>query len=287
MACRVFAISLAAALLASAAQVREVSYGEAPGTKAWLVEPDSRTRKAPHCAVLFVHWYEPEAGDSNRNQYLREAIPLADSHGCVSLLVDTMWSRPEWFRGRDASRDFENSEAQVRNLGQALDYLLARKDIDRNRVAYVGHDFGAMYGAVLASRDKRVRAWALQAGTASFSDWFLYFPQRTGDERQAVIDRLAPLDPVRHIANAKPLLLQFGKHDRHVPEQRAKQMFEAAQEPKQVLWYEAGHGLNSQAVQDRLEWLEHQLSPIKARRIEIGGASLNPFRKPFAYDARY
>lgn len=108
-----------------------------------------------------------------------------------------MWSRPNWFRGRDAARDFENSEAQVFNLRQALDYLLARKDVDPKRVLYVGHDLGAMYGAVLAPRDKRVKAWALQSGTASFSDWFLYFPSKTGAERQAVFDWLAPFDPVK------------------------------------------------------------------------------------------
>ena len=116
-----------------------------------------------------------------------------------------------------------------------------------------------MYGAVLASRDHRVKAWALQAGTASFSDWFLYFPPKSGAERQAVIDRLAPLDPVKHIAKASPLLLQFGKQDRHVPEHRAKQMFEAAKEPKQVLWYESGHGLNKDAVRDRLAWIRMQI----------------------------
>jgi len=55
-----------------------------------------------------------------------------------------MWSNPEWFRKRDASRDLDNSEAQVSNLSQALDYLLSRKDVDPSRVIYVGHDFGAM-----------------------------------------------------------------------------------------------------------------------------------------------
>jgi len=104
-----------------------------------------------------------------------------------------------------------------------------------------------------------VKAWALQAATASFSDWFLYFPPKTGEQRQTVIERLAPLDPVKHIAHASPLLLQFGKQDRHVPEPRAKQMFDSAKEPKQLLWYESGHGLNPEAVRDRLAWMRENL----------------------------
>lgn len=275
MATRNLAVSFAAALcclsggLALAAstdaRVREVSFPDSAGqpVAAWLVEPGARTGKTKHCAVLFAHWYDTEAGDSNRNQFLREALPLTND-GCVSLLVDTMWSKIPWFRSRDASKDFENSEKQVRDLAKALDYLLSQKNIDPSRVAYVGHDFGAMYGTVLAAREKRVKAWAFQAGTASFSDWYLFYPRREGAERQAVIDRLAPLDPVKHIPSASPLLLQFGKHDRYVPEAKARQLFEAAKDPKEIRWYEAGHALDEQAVTDRLAWLRKHLA-IKAR----------------------
>jgi predicted esterase len=265
MATRISPIPLAAiaavglTAFASDARIQDVSFPDSAGVKtsAWLVEP-AKQPKAKQCAVLFVHWYDSEAGDSNRNQYLREAIPLTDD-GCVSLLIDTMWSKTPWFRNRDAARDFENSEKQVRDLAKALDFLLARKNIDPDRVFYVGHDFGAMYGMVLSSKEKRIKGWALQAGTASFSDWFLFFPRKEGADRQAVIDRLAPLDPVKHIPTASPLLLQFGTHDRFVPKPKADQLFAAASEPKQILWYEAGHALDEKAVEDRLAWLRKHI----------------------------
>ncbi len=242
------------------ARIREVTFPDSAGqsTSAWLVEP-SKTSKSKRCAVLFVHWYDTEASDSNRNQFLREALPLTND-GCVSLLIDTMWSKIPWFRNRDASKDFENSEKQVRDLGKALDFLLSQKNVDPARVVYVGHDFGAMYGMLLAAKEKRVKAWALQAGTASFSDWYLYYPRRERAERQAVIDRLAPLDPVKHIAHASPLLLQFGTHDRFVTAAKAKQLFEAARDPKEVKWYEAGHALDEQAVADRLTWVRKHIT---------------------------
>ena len=271
MVTRHFAVSLAAAICLTTggcllhaestdARVREVTFPDSSGnpTSAWLVE-SAKATKAKRCAVLFVHWYDTEAGDSNRNQFLREALPLT-TDGCVSLLVDTMWSKIPWFRSRDASKDFENSEKQVRDLGKALDFLLSQKSVDPARVVYVGHDFGAMYGMLLASKDKRVKAWALQAGTASFSDWYLFYPRREGADRQAVIDRLAPLDPVKHIADATPLLLQFGKYDRFVTEAKAKQLFEAARDPKEIKWYEAGHALDEQAVADRLAWIRKHVS---------------------------
>ena len=244
-------------LAMAGALVRDVSFPNSKGerTGAYLVEPTS-TKKGP--AVLFVHWLETDAPDSNKTQFLREAIPLAED-GVTSLLIDTMWSNPKWFFTRDSARDFEESERQVRDLGMALDFLLKQPKVDPKRVAYVGHDFGAMYGMVLASRDRRVKWWAFQAATASFSDWFLFLPKREGADREAFIAKLAPLDPAKHIGSASPVLLQFGKKDPFVPEARAKVLVEAAKEPK-VLWYESGHGLTDKAVEDRLAWLRERFA---------------------------
>ena len=244
--------ALLVGLVLAGALVRDVSFPNSTGgrTGAYLVEP-TNSKKGP--AVLFVHWLETGAPDSNKTQFLREAIPLAEE-GVTSLLIDTMWSNPKWFFTRDSSRDLEESERQVNDLGKALDFLLKQPKVDLKRVAYVGHDFGAMYGMVLASRDKRVRWWAFQAATASFSDWFLFLPKREGADREAFIAKLAPLDPAKHIGNATPVLLQFGKKDQFVPEARAKVLIDAAQDPK-LLWYEAGHALNDIAVEDRLAWL--------------------------------
>ena len=82
--------------------------------------------------------------------------------------------------------------------------LLSEPGVDRKRVAYVGHDFGAMYGALLAGVDRRPAAYVMIAGTKSFSDWYLLGRKLEGAARQAVVDELAPLDPTRHIGKAAP-----------------------------------------------------------------------------------
>ena len=226
------------------------------GTKAYLVAPDGSGKVA---AALYVHWYEPESPTSNRGQFLAEAVELAD-RGMLSLLVETPWSAPDWFPKRDVKRDFENSQTIVENLRRALDYLAKQPRVDPNRVAYVGHDFGAMYGALLAASDPRVKIFAFQAGTSSFSNWFLYNQQKLSPEgKQSVISRLAPLDPVMHLAKVNvPTLLQFGTKDPHVPKEKADELVAAARGAK-VLWYESGHELNGQAVTDRKAWLAEKL----------------------------
>ena len=54
------------------------------------------------------------------------------------------------------------------------------------------------------------------------------------------------------------MLLQFGTTDNHVSQQRAQASINATSEPKKVIWYEAGHGLNEQAVKDRMAWIKEQ-----------------------------
>ena len=242
----------------SGVKVLDLTYMNLAGgrTAAYLVPSVKRGKAA---AVLFIHWYEPESRDSNRTQFLDQAVELAKA-GATSLLIETMWSDPMWFNKRNPADDFYNSVQQVKELRRALDLLLAEPGIDKKRVAYVGHDFGMMYGAVLAGIDHRPSVWALQAGTTSLSDWFLLGSKLQGEDRMKVVEGLSPLDPVKFIPTAGgPVLMQFAKTDRFVPEAKANEFFAAAVEPKKILWYESGHGLNTAAIADRQAWLKEQL----------------------------
>jgi fermentation-respiration switch protein FrsA (DUF1100 family) len=192
---------------------------------------------------------------------LEEAVALA-GRGAVSLLVETMWSDPKWFGKRTRDRDFERSVQQVKELRRALDVLLAEPDVDRERVAYVGHDFGTMYGIVMGAVDKRPSAYALMAGAGRFSDWYLLGPPKLeGAARAQFVEELAPLDPSAFIARLAPapVLLQFAEGDRYVPKDRALELFAIAKEPKTIRWYDAGRGLNAAAQQDRVRWLADRL----------------------------
>jgi dienelactone hydrolase len=239
-------------------EVRDITFANTSGgrTAAYLVVP---TRKAPHPAALMVHWYAPEEHDSNRTQYLDQAVELAKL-GVVSLLPETMWSEPKWFPTRNRAGDYDASVRTVKELRRALDLLISQPGVDTKRVALVGHDFGAMYGAILITADKRPTLYALQAFTNEMSHWYLYGPKMPDAERTQFIEKLKPLDATEHLSHAAPapVLLQFGTIDIHVPQPRAQASIRATSEPKKVIWYEAGHGLNEQAVKDRLAWIKEQ-----------------------------
>jgi cephalosporin-C deacetylase-like acetyl esterase len=241
--------------------VQQLTYAQLDGTRnaATLVTPAAAGTGA-RPAILFLHWYGPPDPSSNRTQYLPEAVELAGS-GVVSLLVDTPWSKERWFATRDSAKDYEFTVQVEKDVRRALDVLLAQPNLDRSRIAVVGHDFGAMWGALAVANDARVTHFVYAAGTRSFTDWYLYTPKRDGADRDAFVAKLAPLDPIAYLPKVapRPVLLQFGTRDEHVTNETATAQAEAAKDPKTVKIYQnAGHELTFQARVDRLAWLREQ-----------------------------
>lgn len=215
---------------------------------------------APLAAILYVHWYEPESISSHRTQFDEEAKELARL-GAVCLSIETLWSDRDFFLKRTQEDDLQNSLQEVVNIRRAIDLLLSEPNVDEKRFAYVGHDFGGMYGVLAGSLDQRPTHYVVMASTPRFPDWYLYLPKLEGEARQTFIRQMAEIDPITHAPNLAPasVFFQFATDDFHVPKERAEEFFAAAQEPREIKWYEAGHGLNETATQDRKAWLKQSL----------------------------
>lgn len=214
----------------------------------------------PLAGILYVHWYEPESIDSHRTQFEEEAKEMARL-GAVCVSIETLWSDRDFFLKRTQDDDMQNSLEEVINIRRAIDLVLSQSHVDAKRFAYVGHDFGGMYGVLAGSLDGRPSHYVIMASTPRFSDWYLYLPKLEGEARQTFIRQMAEIDPIAHVPNLAPatVLFQFATDDFHVPKERAQEFFEAAKEPREMRWYEAGHGLNEAATIDRTAWLKQAL----------------------------
>ncbi len=220
-------------------------------TVAYLVKPQGN---GPFAGVVFVHWLGVVS--SNRSEYLDEAVALA-KHGVVSLLPQGFFPWMSFPMGNGG--DHQLMVGQVIELRRAVDFLLSQAEVDPNRMGYVGHDYGALYGGVLAGVEPRLKTLILVAGTPSFVDFGILFGFKREDYQTVVGD----LGPDVYVAKAAPasLLFQFGQQDAVVPEEKANQFYEAASEPKKIEWYADIHNMeNEQAREARLKWLVEKLS---------------------------
>ena len=241
--------------------VRDVTFVPRSGgreVKAYVVVPAGN---GPFAGILWVHWLGEEK--SNRTQFLDEAVELAPK-GTVSVLVDAMWSEPRWFGTRIPENDYENSIRQVIELRRGLDMLLSQPQVDKARVGYVGHDFGAMYGMLMAGVEKRVKTYVFIAATQSLNDWAFLGPQPKS--KAAYLKQNASLeltDYLRQSTNASKFF-QFGKADFYISQADAAVVFAAAAQPKQRKMYEASHQMELKEIMvDRDNWLIKELLDSK------------------------
>lgn len=213
-----------------------------------------------HPAVLFVHWLG-DAATTNHTEFLGDAVALAKS-GVTSLLIDAMWSQPDWFDAiRTPSTDYRDSIAQVVDLRRSLDVLGAQPEVDASRIAYVGHDFGAMYGAILAGVDDRPKWYVLMAGTTALSQWYLL--GTNPPDVKAYVAQMAPLDPPAFLSrsHANGFLFQFSAQDKYITPENELAFFEASPLPRALFVYNADHALAiPEASADRLAWLREKLA---------------------------
>lgn len=215
---------------------------------------------------MFGHW-----GYGTRTEFLSEAALYAEAR-VVSILIDYPWTRPaEWRRATndlaDAAADVVTYAQAVVDLERAVDLLSSRPDVDPDRIAYVGHSYGAQWGAILAATDKRIRAAVLMGGVGSLADIYLDSDDSATVQLRAVaeprqvqryVDGVGVLDAIGWVrfAAPTPLLFQFALEEQFFDEASMRRYAAAASEPKTVLWYHGGHEIhNLRAVGDRARWL--------------------------------
>ena len=245
-------------------RIQDVNYAaytpERGRIKAYLIKPAGKGR---HAGVLFFHWLGETNG--NRNEFLDEAAALA-KQGIVSLLIQGYF--PWTPNPKDGQTDRQRVIDETIEVRRSLDLLLMQPEVNRKRIAYVGHDYGAMYGANMAGVDKRVKTYILMAPIGSFSYWSLaYWLRKTDDAfKDTYRQTLKTVDPISQIPHAAPatILFQFASRDEHIPKTEAEAFFNAASQPKQIKWYDSKHDLNVITARvDRREWLTQQLGLAK------------------------
>ncbi len=244
--------------------IRDLSYASPKGGRvpAYLVAPSGA---GPFAGVVFVHW-----GQGNRSEFIAEAVELA-SHGVESLLIDAPFNRVD-----DPNRKKPDPQGErdgyvqlVVDIRRGIDLLLARRDVDRSRIGYVGHSLGATWGGVVAGVDHRVRAFVLMGGLPTLTDFDFPDPliqQEANARSRAALDAydraISPINPIRFVGHSSParLFFQWAVFDRYISKRAAQRYFDAAGEPKTQQWYVSSHEFTDpRARSDRDKFLAREL----------------------------
>ena len=205
---------------------------------AWFVPGDS--------GITWL-WLHGNAGnlsarlDNLRNLHFRLGVSV--------LLVS--------YRGYGLSEGVPSEEGTYEDARAGLRYLLRRADVDSDRVVYFGRSLGAAVASKLAA-EQPPAALILEAAFPSLSRLGAHhFPWL----RLPMVGRLLPYryDTAKYLKAVKaPVLVIHGRRDDIVPARFGREVFEAAQEPRE--WYEveaAGHNdvepLGGDAYYQRLE----------------------------------
>jgi dienelactone hydrolase len=247
--------------------VASISYASPKGGRvpALVVLPRG---KGPFPGVIVQHGLP-----ATKQSLLPVGIDLART-GAVAVLIDAPFNRPQQGRVRTDPLTFtpKDRDEQIQliiDLRRAVDLLVARRDVDADRLAYVGISYGAAMGGLLAGVEHRLMAYVLAVGDGGLVSHFTgpddlnrpevqSFPAK---ERERWLEAMRPIEPINFVGKAAPaaLLFQAATMDEAVPRQDTLRYYQAASQPKELRWYEAGHFLNCAAREDMMAWLARHI----------------------------
>lgn len=247
--------------------IHDITYVSPKGgvVPAYLVVPNG---KGPFAAIIWGHWYMGNSPMRNRKEFLDEAVALAPA-GVVSLLTDGPIARPGYVADNQPFSDKQVSYLvqQVIDMRRGVDLLMQRKEVDLQRIAYVGHSYNGVVGAILSGVDKRFKAFVLMTATTSdevtrkIPEYQEYRKQLGEEKFEAFEKKYYWTDQGRYVAHATPatVFLQYARRERFLDPKWVPLYAAVVSEPKRFKLYDAPHALNAEARRDRIAFLIEQL----------------------------
>ena len=138
-----------------------------------------------------------------------------------------------------------------KDIGRSIDYLETRKDIQLDKLGYLGWSWGGYMGGIMPAVEKRIKVIVLNVGGM-------------------VMDKSLPeADQLNYLPRVtQPVLMLNGKYDMFFPvETSQKPMFNflgTPKEHKKIIIYDVGHLVpRTDFVKETLLWYDKYLGPVQ------------------------
>lgn len=192
-----------------------------------------------------------------KDRFLADGIATART-GAIALLPLTNFGLTG-----DPDEDLAMVLRAASTQQKAVALLLHHDRVAEDRLAFVGHGWGATQAAIVAHQDAPLKTLILAGTGARVSEFFWEYGPRTAN-RKDYVNRLATVDPVHTLAgyDRAPTLMQVGSHDQNVPPAEGEELWAALAGDKTRIDYDCDHNLvdHKPAQTDRLRWLKDKLA---------------------------
>ena len=248
-------------------EVSRISFDSPDGGSVTGLLFDPVTRSSLRPGIVLMH------GMPGNARSTAAGAQLLAERGAVVIAIDAPFARRGGSPVRFSPEDRAEQIQLIKDLQRAVDVLRARVNVDDERIAYLGISYGGAMGALFVGIERRLATAVLVVADGGLVSHFTgpedlnFMAGLTCATRVAWFRAMTPVEPIRFIAHAAPttLLLQSGRLDNLVPAADAEALHAATPEPRTIRWYDAGHGLDQQALFDRLDWL-HERIGLDARQ---------------------
>ena len=155
----------------------------------------------------------------------------------------------------------------------AADYLFSRDDVDTTRLIILGYSFGAPFVPAIVAHDRRAAAAVMVYGGGELtsmirhnvaryeSAWLSEFIGRLGGAL------LHPLEPMIYADKISPIpfIMINGANDEQIPRYNTELFFNAAREPKKLIWLKSQHVRpdNEDLTRHIIDSLKEELKRLK------------------------
>ena len=140
-----------------------------------------------------------------------------------------------------------------KDLARSVDYLESRRDVDADRLAYLGISWGAMQGVLLLALEERIRTGMLLLGGLPLYEELKETPEA---------------DPINFAPRVTiPILLLNGRYDHLYPLETSQKptvrFLGTPAEHKRHVIYDSEHSLpRNEMIKETLNWLDRYLGPL-------------------------
>ena len=211
----------------------------------------------------------------------RAAALFQDTHGMVIAALSYPYDGPVRLKGLAVVRHVPAIRRALLDTPPAtmlaLDYLLARADVDTSRVELLGASFGTAFGCIVGALDQRVtRVWSLHGAGKPYTlishnlrKSVPFAPARMLVAGLATLlasgPRLAPERWAGRIA-PRPFVMINAAEDERMPREAVMALYESAGEPRELVWLPGVH-----VQSNRKEVLESLVNTVLERAARTRG----------------